>query len=54
MATVTANRHPFYKKRGAAVSKLTLVSYDDDDDDDDDDDADDDVELNVLGCRLTY
>ena len=28
---------------------------DDDDDDDDDDDGDgDDVELNVLGCRLTY
>ena len=26
----------------------------DDDDDDDDDDDGDDVELNVLGCRLTY
>ena len=29
------------------------MQEEDDDDDDDDDDGDDDVELNVLGCRLT-
>ena len=45
--------HYFSESDLLLVFRIFNVRTDDDNDDDDDDDDDEDVELHVLGCRLT-